>query len=217
MACNLRFEKLLWAKGIPLVAGIDEAGRGPLAGPVVAAAVIVPAGFSCRGVNDSKQLTPESRERFFARLTRPGVLVSYALGIAEPAEIDRVNILQATYLAMKRAVLNLSVQPEHLLIDGLPVPVFQLPQTAIIDGDTKSLSIAAASIIAKVSRDRMMEKWNTEFPEYGFDENKGYATPAHIEKLQIHGPCPIHRRSFAPVAQTYFRFDWTPVAKTPPA
>jgi ribonuclease HII len=140
MACNLRFEKLLWAKGIPLVAGIDEAGRGPLAGPVVAAAVIVPAGFSCRGVNDSKQLTPESREHFFGRLTTPGVLVSYAVGVAEPVEIDRVNILQATYLAMKRAVLNLSVQPDHLLIDGLPVPVFQLPQTAVVDGDTKSLS-----------------------------------------------------------------------------
>lgn len=217
MACTLRFEKLLWAKGIPLVAGIDEAGRGPLAGPVVAAAVIVPAGFSCRGINDSKQLTPESREHFFARLTTPGVLVSYALGVAEPGEIDRVNILQATYLAMKRAVLNLSVQPDHLLIDGLPVPVFQLPQTAVIDGDTKSVSVAAASIIAKVSRDRMMEKWHTEFPEYGFHENKGYGTPAHIEKLQIHGPCPIHRRSFAPVAQTYFRFDWTPVAKTSPA
>jgi ribonuclease HII len=217
MACNLRFEKLLWAKGIPLVAGIDEAGRGPLAGPVVAAAVIVPAGFSCRGVNDSKQLTPESREHFFGRLTTPGVLVSYAVGVAEPVEIDRVNILQATYLAMKRAVLNLSVQPEHLLIDGLPVPVFQLPQTAVVDGDTKSLSVAAASIIAKVSRDRMMEKWHTEFPEYGFHENKGYGTPAHIEKLQVHGPCPIHRRSFAPVAQTYFRFDWTPVTKTAPA
>jgi ribonuclease HII len=217
MACNLRFEKLLWAKGIPLVAGIDEAGRGPLAGPVVAAAVIVPAGFSCRGVNDSKQLTPESREHFFGRLTTPGVLVSYAVGVAEPVEIDRVNILQATYLAMKRAVLNLSVQPDHLLIDGLPVPVFQLPQTAVVDGDTKSLSVAAASIIAKVSRDRMMEKWHTEFPEYGFHENKGYGTPAHIEKLQVHGPCPIHRRSFAPVAQTYFRFDWTPVTKTAPA
>jgi ribonuclease HII len=217
MACNLRFEKLLWAKGIPLVAGIDEAGRGPLAGPVVAAAVIVPAGFSCRGVNDSKQLAPEIREQFFGTLTTPGVLVSYGVGFAEPAEIDKVNILQATYLAMERAVLNLSVQPDHLLIDGLPVPVFQMPQTAIVDGDTKSLSVAAASIIAKVSRDRMMQKWHSEFPEYGFHENKGYGTPAHIEKLQIHGPCPIHRRSFAPVAQTYFRFDWAPVAKTTPA
>jgi ribonuclease HII len=217
MACTLRFEKLLWAKGIPLVAGIDEAGRGPLAGPVVAGAVIVPAGFSCRGVNDSKQLAPEIREQFFATLTTPGVLVSYGVGVAEPAEIDRVNILQATFLAMQRAVLNLCVQPDHLLIDGLPVPVFQLPQIAIVDGDTKSLSVAAASIIAKVSRDRMMQKWHSEFPEYGFHENKGYGTPAHIEKLQIHGPCPIHRRSFAPVAQTYFRFDWAAAAKTPPA
>jgi ribonuclease HII len=217
MPCNLRFEKLLWAKGIPLVAGIDEAGRGPLAGPVVAAAVIVPAGFSCRGVNDSKQLPPEIREHFFSRLTAPGVLVSYGIGIADSTEIDRVNILQATYIAMQRAVMNLSVPPDHLLIDGLPVPVFQLPQTAIIDGDTKSQSVAAASIIAKVSRDRMMQEWHCHFPEYGFHENKGYGTPEHIEKLQIHGPCPIHRRSFAPVAQTYFRFDWTSTAKTPPA
>jgi len=217
MPCNLRFEKLLWAKGIPLVAGIDEAGRGPLAGPVVAAAVIVPAGFSCRGINDSKQLTPSIREHFFHTLTTPGTLISYGIGVAHPVEIDRVNILQATYLAMQRAVRNLSVQPDHLLIDGLPVPLFQMAQTAVVNGDTKSVSVAAASIIAKVSRDRMMQKWHIEFPDYGFDENKGYGTPTHIEKLQIHGPCPIHRRSFAPVAQTYFRFDWESPAKAPPA
>ena len=209
MRCNLRFEKLLWAKGIPLVAGIDEAGRGPLAGPVLAAAVIVPAGFSCRGVNDSKQLGPAIREQLFERLTAPGAIVSYGIGLAEPAEIDRLNILRATYLAMQRAVENLSVQPDHLLIDGLPVPVFRTSQTAIVDGDTKSVSVAAASIIAKVTRDRMMQQWHNEFPQYGFHENKGYGTPEHIEKLQIYGPCPIHRRSFAPVSQTYFRFDWT--------
>jgi ribonuclease HII len=189
------------------VAGIDEAGRGPLAGPVVSAAVIVPAGFSCSGVNDSKQLTAPIREQLFQELTTLGVLVSYGVGVAEPAEIDRVNILQATYLAMQRAVLNLSVPPDHLLIDGLPVPPFQIPQTAIVDGDAKSLSVAAASIIAKVARDRMMRKWHSEFPHYGFHQNKGYGTPEHIEKLQIHGPCPIHRRSFEPVAQTYFRFN----------
>jgi ribonuclease HII len=217
MPCNLRFEKLLWAKGIPLVAGIDEAGRGPLAGPVVAAAVIIPAGFICRGINDSKQLTPLVREQFFERLTKPGTLVCHGVGVAEPSEIDRINILRATYEAMQRAILNLSVPPEHLLVDGLPVPLFQIPQTAIIDGDTKSISIAAASIIAKVSRDRMMQKWHIEFPQYGFDENKGYGTPAHIENLQIHGPCPIHRRSFAPVTQTYFRFDWMPSPATPTA
>jgi ribonuclease HII len=215
MRCNLRFEKLLWARGIPLVAGVDEAGRGPLAGPVIAAAVIVPAGFCCRGINDSKQLTPLLREHYFAKLTAPGALVSYGIGLAEPAEIDRVNILQATYLAMQRAVLNLSIQPDHLLIDGLPVALFQIPQMAIVDGDTKSVSIAAASIIAKVTRDRMMQKWHTEFPQYGFQENKGYGTPAHIESLQIHGPCSIHRRSFTPVAQTYFRFDWAALRETP--
>jgi ribonuclease HII len=210
MPCNLRFERLLWTKGIPLVAGIDEAGRGPLAGPVVAAAVIVPSGFSCSGVNDSKQLTAPIREELFSKLTAPGALVCYGIGVAEPAEIDRINILQATYLAMQRAVVHLSVQPDHLLIDGLPVPQFKLPQTAIVDGDTKSISVAAASIIAKVTRDRMMREWHNEYPHYGFHENKGYGTPAHIEKLQIHGPCPIHRRSFAPVVQTYFRFAWNP-------
>jgi ribonuclease HII len=206
MPCSLRFEKHLWTKGIALVAGIDEAGRGPLAGPVVSAAVIVPAGFSCPGVNDSKQLAAPIREQLFEELTAPGLLVSYGVGVAEPVEIDRINILRATYLAMQRAVLSLSVQPEHLLIDGLPVPAFQIPQTAIVDGDAKSLSVAAASIIAKVTRDRMMRKWHSEFPLYEFHQNKGYGTPAHIEKLQIHGPCPIHRRSFEPVAQTYFRF-----------
>src|SRR5262249_29168818 len=152
---------------------------------------------------------PAIREQLFERLTAPGAIVSYGIGLAEPAEIDRLNILRATYLAMQRAVENLSVQPDHLLIDGLPVPVFRTSQTAIVDGDTKSVSVAAASIIAKVTRDRMMQQWHNEFPQYGFHENKGYGTPEHIEKLQIYGPCPIHRRSFAPVSQTYFRFDWT--------
>jgi ribonuclease HII len=206
MPCGLRFEKHLWSTGIPLVAGIDEAGRGPLAGPVVAAAAVLPAEFTLAGLNDSKQLTEALREQFFAALTAPGKLVCYGIGIAEPSEIDRFNILRATFLAMERAVAALSVRPDHLLIDGLPVPVFQQPQTAIVDGDEKSKSIAAASVIAKVTRDRMMRKWHREFPQYNFDQNKGYGTRAHLESLQIHGPCAIHRRSFEPVAQTYFLF-----------
>jgi ribonuclease HII len=206
MPCGLRFEKLLWSKGVSLVAGIDEAGRGPLAGPVVAAVAVLPAKFSLAGLNDSKQLTEEFREELFEALTATGALVCYGIGIAEPAEIDRFNILRATFLAMQRAIAALPMQPEHLLIDGLPVPVFQQPQTAIVGGDGKSKSIAAASVIAKVTRDRMMRKWHSEFPQYSFDRNKGYGTREHLESLQIHGPCPIHRRSFAPVSQTYFIF-----------
>ena len=204
--CGLRFEKHLWSTGVPLIAGIDEAGRGPLAGPVVAAAAILPAEFSLRGLNDSKQLTEPAREQFYDALTASGKLVCYGIGVAEPSEVDTLNILRATFLAMERAVLALSVQPDHLLIDGLPVPVFQCPQTAIVGGDGISMSIAAASVLAKVTRDRIMRTWHSQFPQYAFDQNKGYGTPAHLESLQIHGPCPIHRRSFAPVAQTYFLF-----------
>ena len=206
MRYGLRFEKHLWSTGIPLIAGIDEAGRGPLAGPVVAAAAILPAEFSLSGLNDSKQLAEPVREQLFEALITPGKLVCYGVGIAEPGEIDRLNILRATFVAMERAVMALPVLPDHLLIDGLPVPVFKQPQTAIVGGDGKSLSIAAASIIAKVTRDRIMRNWHNEFPQYDFYQNKGYGTPAHLESLQIHGPCPIHRRSFEPVSQTYFLF-----------
>jgi ribonuclease HII len=206
MPCGLRFEKHLWSKGVTFIAGIDEAGRGPLAGPVIAAAAILPSGFSLPGLNDSKQLAENVREEFFEALTTPGTLVCYGIGIAEPEEIDRLNILRATFLAMQRAVAALPVCPNHLLIDGVPAPGFQHSQTAVVGGDAKSMSIAAASVIAKVTRDRMMREWHREFPHYDFDHNKGYGTPAHLEGLQIHGPCPIHRRSFEPVAQTYFHF-----------
>jgi ribonuclease HII len=206
MPCGLRYEKHLWSKGVTFIAGIDEAGRGPLAGPVIAAAAILPSGFSLPGLNDSKQLAENVREEFFEALTTPGTLVCYGIGIAKPEEIDRLNILRATFLAMQRAVAALPVCPNHLLIDGLPVPAFQHSQTAVVGGDAKSMSIAAASVIAKVTRDRMMREWHREFPHYDFDHNKGYGTPAHLEGLQIHGPCPIHRRSFEPVAQTYFPF-----------
>jgi ribonuclease HII len=207
MLCGLRFEKHLWSKGTTLVAGIDEAGRGPLAGPVVAAAAILTAGFSLPGLNDSKQLSERLRVELFEALITSKKVLCYAVGVAEPAEIDRFNILRASILAMQRAVAALAMKPEHLLIDGLPVSAFSQSQTAIVDGDCKSKSIAAASVIAKVTRDRMMEKWHCEYPQYKFDQNKGYGTRDHLESLRIYGPCPIHRRSFEPVAQTYFHFD----------
>lgn len=203
--CNLRFERALYRDGAERVVGIDEAGRGPLAGPVVAAAVMLPRKFSLPGLTDSKMLSPQLREEFFQVLTT-NTLIEYGLGIASVAEIDGMNILRASYLAMERAVSALHAQPGHLLIDGLAVPVFAMPQTAIVCGDAKSLSIAAASVIAKVTRDRMMQDWHEEFPVYQFRHNKGYGTPEHLESLRLHGPCSLHRRSFAPVAQTHFPF-----------
>jgi ribonuclease HII len=206
MACTLDAERRLRSNGITLIAGIDEAGRGPLAGPVVAAAVILSIDFDLPDLDDSKKLSSQLRREFFEILTAPNSGIHFGVGAADPGEIDRLNILQATYLAMRRAVLALPVAPEYLLIDGRPVPSFLQPQEAIVGGDGKSQSIAAASIIAKVTRDSLMRTWHQEFPLYAFDRNKGYGTPAHLERLQIHGPCPIHRKSFAPVAQTTFQF-----------
>ena len=207
MGCTLEAEQQLWTNGVNQIAGIDEAGRGPLAGPVVAAAAILSPDFCLHGVDDSKKLTAQTREQLFSILSDPESGVFCGIGVADPGEIDQINILQATYLAMQRAVAALPVPPEHLLIDGLPVPTFREPQKAIVGGDRKSLSIAAASIIAKVTRDRMMRSWHQEFPVYEFDRNKGYGTRSHLEKLQVHGPCPIHRKSFAPVAQTISQFS----------
>ena len=204
--CGFRYEKKLRAVGVARIAGIDEAGRGALAGPVVAAAVVLPEKFRHRRLNDSKQLAPELREEIYQELIGNSD-INWAVGIIDSIEIDRINILRATHKAMRAAIATLINPPEHVLIDGLPVIPFPLPQTAIIDGDCYSLSIAAASVIAKVTRDRMMKNWHTAYPQYDFDQNKGYGTPAHLESLQIHGPCAIHRRSFAPVSQTYFIFQ----------
>jgi ribonuclease HII len=201
-SCSLRFERRLYKQGIQQIAGVDEAGRGPLAGPVVAAAVILPRNFRLRGLNDSKQLSGSAREAYYeALVSNPDIV--FGIGLASVTEIDQINILRATHLAMQRAVSGLACLPEHLLIDGLPVPTFSLTQTAIVDGDAKSFSIAAASVIAKVTRDRMMVSWHEEFPVYEFARNKGYGTPEHLEKLRSHGPCLLHRRTFSPVAQTY--------------
>jgi ribonuclease HII len=203
---DLSFETAARARGKAVIAGVDEAGRGPLAGPVVAAAVILPPGFVAPGLDDSKKLGAARRERCFEALTRDPA-VGWAVARCEADEIDRTNILRATHLAMRRAVAALSRRVDWCLIDGLPVPDFPFDHEAIVKGDSRSLSIAAASVIAKVLRDRWMVQAAEEFPDYGFERHKGYGTRAHLEALHRHGPCRIHRRSFQPVAQLALPFD----------
>ena len=198
--CGFRYEKKLRAIGVAHIAGIDEAGRGALAGPVVAAAVVLPEKFRHRRLNDSKQLAPELREQIYSELVSDPQ-VRWTVGIVDSVEIDRINILRASHRAMRLAIEALIDPPNHVLIDGLPVIPFPLPQTAIIEGDCISLSIAAASVIAKVTRDRMMRDFCAHFPQYCFGQHKGYGTELHLLKLYEFGPCPIHRRSFEPVAQ----------------
>ncbi|MEY2485789.1 MAG: ribonuclease [Verrucomicrobiota bacterium] len=198
--CGFRHEKKLRAIGIARIAGIDEAGRGALAGPVVAAAVVLPERFRHRKLNDSKQLAPELREEIYNELLA-NAEITWAIGVVDHIEIDRINILRASHKAMRAAIEALACPPEHVLIDGRPVIPFPFPQTAIIDGDCFSLSIAAASVIAKVTRDMMMRDFCRQFPEYCFSQHKGYGTELHLIKLHELGPCPIHRRSFEPVAQ----------------
>ena len=188
------YEGALREQGVRYIAGIDEVGRGPLAGPVVAAAVILPEDFDVLGVNDSKKLSEKRREELFIRIKEKAV--AWAIGMADNQTIDEVNILQATKRAMIEAVENLSVKPEHLLIDAVKLEDLEIPQTSIIKGDEKSLSVAAASILAKVTRDHMMVEYAKEFPGYAFEKNKGYGTKAHYEGIEAHGICPIHRRTF---------------------
>ncbi len=204
--CSLKHETRLRASGRTRIAGIDEAGRGPLAGPVVAAAVILPGRFRSRILNDSKQLTERKREQLFQEITERSD-VSWAVAIIGHEEIDQLNILRATHRAMQLAVAQLSPLPDHVLIDGLPVRGFPIAQTALVAGDTLSFSIAAASVIAKVTRDRLMLDFDRQFPEYGFARHKGYGTALHLERLRLHGPCPIHRRTFFPVRQAEFAFE----------
>ena len=174
--------------------GIDEVGRGPLAGPVVACAVILPKDCDILWLNDSKKLTAKKREELYDVIMEGAV--SVGIGMASPERIDEINILQATYEAMRQAVSKLSVQPQLLLNDAVTIPGIQIPQVPIIKGDAKSVSIAAASIVAKVTRDRMMEEYDKVLPEYGFASNKGYGSAAHIEALKKYGPSPIHRKTF---------------------
>jgi ribonuclease HII len=184
--------------GYRLVAGLDEAGRGPLAGPVVAAAVILPRRCRLAGLNDSKQLTDAERERLYGEIRQRAVGIG--VGQASESEIDAMNILEATRLAMGRAIQALPSPPEYLLLDAIALPVVHLPQRAIIKGDALSVSIAAASVVAKVTRDRLMDEYHRQYPQYNFQAHKGYGTAEHLKMLDAHGPCAIHRRSFRPVA-----------------
>lgn len=197
---DLKMEQELIRSGMDPVAGIDEAGRGPLAGPVTAAAVILPCGYEHALLDDSKKLTARRRDLIYEELTSDPS-ICWGVAFAEVEEIDALNILRATHTAMRRAAMALSARPSFCLIDGLDVPGFPLDARGVVKGDGISLSIAAASIIAKVSRDRRMQELAEEFPVYGFEKHKGYGTKAHLEALREHGPCPEHRRSFAPVAE----------------
>ena len=193
------FEKKAFQKGFSRIAGIDEAGRGPLAGPVVSAAVIIPMSLQIPGVSDSKKLSPRQREYLYEKIY--DFAVSVGIGIVDPFEIDRINILQAALLSMAMAVENLVPQPDCLLIDGTFLISSALPQEAIPKGDALSVSIAAASIVAKVTRDRLMERYHQDYPQFGFSKHKGYPTRAHKDAIEKFGCCPIHRRSFKGVKE----------------
>jgi ribonuclease HII len=195
---DLRYERKLWRSGLQAVAGVDEAGVGPMAGPVVAAAVIFAPEAFIKGVHDSKQVPAPKREELYDLIR--GRALAFAIGMADVDEIDRLNIYHATLAACSRAVEGLCVKPEHVLIDGRPVRALKIPQTHIVGGDRKSFCIAAASIIAKVTRDRLMFEYDSRYPGYGFARHKGYCTAEHFEAIGRLGPSPIHRRSFAPVS-----------------
>jgi ribonuclease HII len=198
LRCTLKYEKLAWAAGAKLVAGVDEVGRGSLFGPVVAAAVILDSSYRIRGLRDSKLLPAERREVLALRIREHAI--AWAVAAVDAARIDQINIYHASRLAMKEAVSRLNPASDHLLIDAMKLD-FDLPQRAIIHGDALSASIAAASIVAKVERDHMISEWDPVFPVYGLRSNKGYSTPKHLAALREHGPSPLHRQSFAPVWQ----------------
>lgn len=197
----LTYERQLWEQGYDIVAGVDEVGRGPLAGPVVAAAVVLPQDFSILGINDSKKVTEKKREELFPIIKEEAV--AYGIGIVNHQVIDEINILEATKIAMKKAITNLKIDLEkktgkslkYILIDALTLDI-DVPQMGMVKGDAKSVSIAAASIIAKVTRDHMMIDYDTKYPGYSFASNKGYGTKAHYEGLDSLGMCPIHRKTF---------------------
>ncbi len=206
-AVPYRFELAAWRRGLVRVAGVDEAGRGPLAGPVVAAAVVLRPGGVIDGVDDSKRLTPEERAQLFAQIQRRAMAV--AVGIIDAATIDRVNILEATRLAMRRALQGLVLEPELVLTDWVELAGLLCPQRNLVRGDQRSATVAAASIVAKVTRDRIMEEADREFPEYGFGRHKGYSTDEHRSALAKHGPCPLHRRGFRGVWSQGELFFWS--------
>ena len=189
-----KIENDYYQKGVNLIAGVDEAGRGPLAGPVCAAAVILPPNLTIDGLNDSKKLTDKKRRELFPVITENAL--AYAIAFADEKEIDQINILQATYLAMERAVNKLAIHPDLLLIDGNRTKDFGIPTETVVRGDSLSASIAAASVLAKVTRDNFMLEQAEVYPQYDFDVHKGYGTKAHYAALTEYGPCPIHRMSF---------------------
>jgi ribonuclease HII len=193
-----QYELELRNNDIGYIAGVDEVGRGPLAGPVVSASVILPEDFYLPGLNDSKAVSEKNREYFYEVIQKKAIAVG--IGIVSPEEIDEINIYEATKVAMMRAIEEMDVEPEHLLIDAMQLPLL-IPQTSIIKGDANSVSIAASSIIAKVTRDRMMQELDEQFPEYGFKNNMGYGTKEHLVALDAHGVTPAHRKSFAPVRE----------------
>lgn len=210
------FERRLLAAGHRVVAGTDEAGRGPLAGPVVAAAVVFPAAAieagladDLRELNDSKQLTPAARERFYELLLARND-IGRGVAVVDAATIDALNILQATHRAMNEALRQLQPAPDHVLVDGLRVRTLVFEQTAVVGGDALSYSIAAASVLAKVTRDRLMDQYAQTYPGYGFERHRGYGTPAHLAAIARLGPCPIHRRSFAPFKSAQLELWHTP-------
>lgn len=187
-------ENSLKEKGFEYIAGVDEAGRGPLAGPVYAAAVILPDGAELTGINDSKKLTPKKREELFEKITE--IAISYAIFSVDEKEIDEINILNATHKAMNGAVNSLSQKPDYVIIDGNSIKGMEIAHETVVKGDAKSISIAAASILAKVSRDRYIDEMGKVYPEYGFENHKGYGTKAHTDAVLKYGVCPIHRRTF---------------------
>lgn len=219
---RLAHERELWTAGLHHVAGADEAGCGPLAGPVVAAAVVLPQDWlepgicpELQGLNDSKQLAESERDAFFATLTSHP-RIRWAIARVDVDLIDRINIRQAAWRAMHQALDQIDPRPQHVLVDGLRIQWLPYPQTALVSGDARSYSIAAASVLAKVTRDRLMREFDALYPGYGFAEHKGYATPRHLAALQSLGPCPIHRRSFAPLRPVATTLDLFPTALSTP-
>lgn len=186
-----------------MICGVDEAGRGPLAGPVVVAACILPPFLRIEGINDSKQLTAKKREELFKIIVKNAV--AYQIVFVSEADVDLLNIYQATKKGMLEAIRGLEVTPDHVLIDAMPLGELKIPHTSIIHGDARCASVVAASILAKVTRDEFMEKMDVKYPNYGFKKNKGYGTKAHMEALEKYGPCPIHRKTYAPVSKYFSR------------
>lgn len=199
------YERFGYAQGKQVIAGVDEVGRGPLAGPVVVAAVILPRDVAIPGLNDSKKLSEKKREQLYEEIHKQALAISISEKTAQ--EVDASNIYKITQIAMYEAIANLAQTPDYVLIDAMPLPALAIDHSSIIKGDATSQSIAAASIIAKVTRDRMMVAMSKKYPEYGFEKHKGYGTKQHLAALDSHGACPLHRQSFAPVAKVSARSE----------